>query len=403
MRLGGLNRRGGALNVMKCSVDRILTTHVGSLPRSPELLELMRAVGRGESYDARRRAELVRAAVNDVVARQVAVGIDVVNDGEMGKPGFINYANDRLGGFEPAPAHDKSMWSGTRETEAFPEFYAAELQTIDRRLRMQCTGPITYKGQALIAEDIRILKSALAGKAYEEIFVPSVSPSLLANLQRNLFYKTSEEYLFAVAEALGAEYRAIVDAGCLVQIDDPGLLSHHMRNPDLTMVEWRKWAAVQVEALNHALRGIAPATVRHHTCHGINMGPRVHEMELKDHIDVVLKINAGAYSFEAANPRHEHEWRVWEEVRLPDGKVIIPGVVTQSSVLVEHPILVADRIARFANIVGRENVIASTDCGFASSATSTEIHPTVVWAKLGAMVEGARIASERLWRTKKVA
>jgi 5-methyltetrahydropteroyltriglutamate--homocysteine methyltransferase len=388
---------------MKRSVDRILTTHVGSLPRPTELMELMRAVGRGEPYDARRRTQLVQAAVNDVVARQVAVGIDIVNDGEMGKPGFINYANDRLGGFEPAPAHDKSMWSGTRETKAFPEFYAAELQTVDKRLRMQCTGEITYKGQALIAEDIRILKSALAGKAYEEIFVPSVSPSLLANFQRNLFYKTSEEYLFAVAEALGEEYRAIVDSGCLVQIDDPGLLSHHMRNPDLTMAEWRKWAAVQVEALNHALRGIAPEKVRHHTCHGINMGPRVHEMELKDHIDVVLRINAGAYSFEAANPRHEHEWRVWEEVKLPDGKAIIPGVVTQSSVLVEHPVLVADRIVRFASIVGRENVIASTDCGFASSATSTEIHPTVVWAKLGAMVEGARIASERLWRTKKVA
>ena len=215
----------------------------------------------------------------------------------------------------------------------------------------------------------------MAGKTYEEIFVPSVSPSLLANFQRNLFYKTPEEYLFAVADALGEEYRTIVDAGCLVQIDDPGLLSYHMRNPDLTMADWRKWAVVQVEALNQALRGIPSEKVRHHTCHGINMGPRVHEMEFKDHVDIVLKINAGAYSFEAANPRHEHEWRVWEEVKLPEGKVIIPGVVTQSSVLVEHPILVADRIERFANIVGRENVIASTDCGFASSATSMEIHP----------------------------
>jgi 5-methyltetrahydropteroyltriglutamate--homocysteine methyltransferase len=176
-----------------------------------------------------------------------------------------------------------------------------------------------------------------------------------------------------------------------------------MRNPDLTMAEWRRWAAVQVEALNHALRGIPAEKVRHHTCHGINMGPRVHEMEFKDHVEVVLRINAGGYSFEAANPRHEHEWRVWEEVKLPDGKVIIPGVVTQSSVLVEHPVLVADRIERFANIVGRENVIASTDCGFASSATSAEIHPTVVWAKFTSLVDGARIASERLWPTRKVA
>ena len=388
---------------MKRSTHRILTTHVGSLPRPPELMEMMRAIGRGEPFDARRRDELVEAAVTEAVNRQVAAGVDVVNDGEMGKPGFINYANDRLGGFERAPAHTKSMWSGTRETRAFPEFYASEIQNIDKRLRMQCTGPITYVGQALIAEDIRVLKAALAGKTYEEIFVPSVSPSLLANFQQNLFYKTPEEYLFAVAEALGGEYRAIVAAGCLVQIDDPGLLSYHMRNPDLTMAEWRKWAAVQVEALNHALRGIPPEKVRHHTCHGINMGPRVHEMEFKDHVDVVLKINAGAYSFEAANPRHEHEWRIWEEVKLPEGKVIIPGVVTQSSVLVEHPILVADRIERFANIVGRENVIASTDCGFASSATSMEIHPTVVWAKFHAMVEGARIASQRLWKTQKVA
>ncbi len=388
---------------MKRSIDRILTTHVGSLPRPPELIDMMRAIGRGETFDARRRDELVRIALADAVDRQIKAGVDIVNDGEMGKPGFINYANDRLGGFERAPAHDKSMWSGTRETKAFPEFYQTEVQTIDKRLRMQCIGAITYSGHALIAEDIRLLKAALAGKPYEEIFVPSVSPSLLANFQRNLFYKTDEDYLFAVADALAQEYKAIVDAGCLVQIDDPGLLSYHMRNPDLTMAEWRKWAAVQVEALNHALRGIPPEKVRHHTCHGINMGPRVHEMELKDHIDVVLRINAGGYSFEAANPRHEHEWRVWEEVKLPDGKVIIPGVVTQSSVLVEHPVLVADRIERFANIVGRENVIASTDCGFASSATSTEIHPTVVWAKFAALVEGSRIASQRLWRTQKVA
>jgi 5-methyltetrahydropteroyltriglutamate--homocysteine methyltransferase len=388
---------------MKHSIDRILTTHVGSLPRPPELMEIMGAVGRGEPYDARRRDQLVKVAVADAVARQVAAGVDIINDGEMGKPGFVNYANERLGGFEPAPPSTKSQWSDTRESRAFPEFYESEMKTIDRRVRMQCTGPITYKGQALIAEDIRILKSAAAGKTFEEIFVPSVSPAQLSNFQRNLFYKTSEEFLFAVADALREEYRAIVDAGCLVQIDDPGLVSYYMRNPDLTMAEWRKWAAVRVEALNHALRGIPPEKVRHHTCHGINMGPRVQEMELKDHVDVVLTINAGGYSFEAANSRHEHEWRVWEEVKLPEGKVIIPGVVTQSSVLVEHPVLVADRIERFANIVGRENVIASTDCGFASSATSMEIHPTVVWAKFDAMVEGARLASQRLWKTQKVA
>jgi 5-methyltetrahydropteroyltriglutamate--homocysteine methyltransferase len=393
----------GRNDTMKRSENRIITTHVGSFPRPPELMEMMGAIGRGEAFDAKRRDELVKAAIIDVVVKQTSLGVDVVNDGEMGKPGFINYANQRLGGFEQAPTKTVSMWHGTRETRAFPEFYEAEMRTVDRRQRMRCVGPITYAGQTIIQEDIRLLKGALAGKSHLEAFVPSASPSLLANFQRNEFYKTEEEYLFAVADAMRDEYKAITDAGLLVQIDDPGLLSYHMRNPSLTMDEWRKWAAVQIEALNHALRGIPQEKVRHHTCHGINMGPRVHEMEFKDHIEMVLRINAGGYSFEAANPRHEHEWRVWEEFKLPDDKVIIPGVVTQSSVLVEHPILVADRIERFANIVGRERVIASTDCGFASSATSNEIHPTVVWAKIGAMVEGARIASQRLWKSRNVA
>jgi 5-methyltetrahydropteroyltriglutamate--homocysteine methyltransferase len=391
------------LNVMKQSSHRILTTHVGSLPRPPELVEIMRAIGNGEPYDPRRRDELVKMAVVDVVNKQVERGVDVVNDGEMGKPGFINYANDRLGGFERAPANLKSQWAGTRETNAFPEFYEPESRVIDKRLRMQCVGPISYKGHAQVKEDIQLLKSALAGKPYEEIFVPSVSPSLLANFQRNLFYKTQEEYLLAVADAMREEYRTIVDAGCLVQIDDPGPLAHYLRNPSLTLEAWQKWAMGQVEALNYALRGIPPEKVRHHFCHGINMGPRVHEMDFKDHIDLVLKINAGGYSFEAANPRHEHEWRIWETVKLPEGKIIIPGVVTQSTVLVEHPTLVADRIERFASVVGRENVIASTDCGFASNAGSAEIHPTVVWAKFDALMEGARIASERLWKSRKVA
>jgi 5-methyltetrahydropteroyltriglutamate--homocysteine methyltransferase len=387
-------------SAMKRSTHRILTTHVGSLPRPAELVEIMGAIGRGEPYDARRRDELVKAAVTDAVTKQTERGIDVVNDGEMGKPGFINYANDRLAGFERAPPNQKSQWAGTRETIAFPEFYAAEGQVIDRRLRMQCVGPISYKGQAQIAADINLLKTALAGKTYEEIFVPSVSPSLLANFQRNLFYKTKEEYLFAVADAMHEEYKAIVDAGCLVQIDDPGPLAHYLRNPTMTLPEWKSWAMAEVEALNHALRGIPQEKVRHHFCHGINMGPRVHEMELVDHIELVLKVNAGGYSFEAANPRHEHEWRIWETVKLPEGKVIIPGVVTQSTVLVEHPTLVADRIERFASVVGRENVIASTDCGFASNAGSAEIHPTVVWAKFDALAEGARVASDRLWNRK---
>ena len=382
---------------MKRSVDRILTTHVGSLPRSRELIDVMRAVGRGEPFDKKRRDELVKAAIVDAVERQTKAGVDVVNDGEMGKPGFINYANERLGGFEVAPVNTKSMWSGTRETRAFPEFYESEIKNIDRRQRLQCIGPITYTGHAIIQQDIALLKSALSGKRYEDIFVPSVSPSLLANFQKNLYYKTNEEYVFAVAEAMREEYLAIVDAGCIVQIDDPGLLSYHMRNPDLTMQEWGKWADMQVAALNNALRGIPPEKIRHHTCHGINMGPRVHEMEFKDHVEVVLKINAGGYSFEAANPRHEHEWQIWETVKLPEGKILIPGLLSHATNVVEHPELVALRLKNFARLVGRENVIGGTDCGFSQSWSSPRMHEEVQWAKLEALVEGARLASEQLW------
>jgi 5-methyltetrahydropteroyltriglutamate--homocysteine methyltransferase len=230
-----------------------------------------------------------------------------------------------------------------------------------------------------------------------EAFLPAIAPSNVEGRQQNAYYKTDEEYLFAIAEAMHEEYRAIVDAGLLLQIDDPRLVTYYIMSPTSTVEECRRWAEVRVEALNHALRGIPPDRVRFHTCYSINMGPRVHDMQLRDIVDVILKVRAGAYSFEAANPRHEHEWRVWEHVTLPEGAVLIPGVITQSTVLVEHPELVAERIMRFASVAGRENVIAGADCGFASFAGSTEIHPTVVWAKLRALVDGARLASQRLW------
>jgi len=386
---------------MKRSTDRIVTTHAGSLPRPADLLELIQAKATGRPYDPDAFATRVRRAVDDIVRKQAELGVDVVDDGEMGKPGFIPYVNERLSGFEPDPQGRISPWSGSREVRAFPEFYEwfsrAMPSPAVRSLHMVCTGPIVYKGAKHVQTDIENLKASLAGTRAEEAFIPAISPTSVEDWQRNAYYKTEEEYLAAIAEAMHGEYKAIVDAGFLVQIDDPHLATHYVSRPELTVAEVRRWAEVRVEALNHALRGLPRDRIRWHTCYGINIGPRVHDLELRHFVDVMLKIRAGAYSFEAANPRHEHEWRVWEGVKLPEGAVLIPGTITQSTVLVEHPELVADRIARFAGAVGRENVIAGADCGFATFAGSTEIHPSVVWAKFEALVEGARLATRRLW------
>jgi 5-methyltetrahydropteroyltriglutamate--homocysteine methyltransferase len=259
-----------------------------------------------------------------------------------------------------------------------------------------CTGPISYRGQAALARDIANLKAALTAVAGEEAFMPAVSPVNLANWNGNEYYPTDEEFRAALAEALHEEYRAIIDAGFVLQIDDPQLASHWAMHPEIDLAQCRRWAAASVELLNHALAGLPADRIRYHTCYSINMGPRVHDLELRHIVDIMLRVNAGAYSFEAANPRHEHEWRVWEEVGLPDGKILIPGVVTHASNLVEHPETVAQRIARFARVVGRANVIAGADCGFASFSTSCEVHPSVVWAKLAALAEGARLATREL-------
>jgi len=387
---------------MKRSTERILTTHAGSLPRPPDLLELIQAKSTGRPYDQNSYTTRVRTAVREIVRKQTELGVDVVDDGEIGKPGFIPYVNERLSGFEPNPDAAGSPWGGSREVRAFPEFYEwfgrAMPSPAVRSLHMVCTGPIAYKGAKHVQADIENLKAALAGAPAEEAFIPAISPTSVENWQKNAYYKTAEDYLVAIAEAMHEEYKAIVDAGFLVQIDDPHLATHYVTNPELSVDEVRRWAEVHVEALNHALRGLPRERIRWHTCYGINIGPRVHDLELKHFVDVMLKIRAGAYSFEAANPRHEHEWRVWETVTLPEEAVLIPGTITQSSVLVEHPELVAQRIVRFAGVVGRENVIAGADCGFATFAGSTEIHPSVVWAKFEALVEGARIATKELWR-----
>ncbi|MEX2127361.1 MAG: cobalamin-independent methionine synthase II family protein [Xanthobacteraceae bacterium] len=382
---------------MKRSTDRILTTHIGSLPRPDDLLELMQARENGKADDAA-VAKRARQAVNDIVVRQIETGLDVINDGEQGKPSFLTYVNVRLGGFEPGGIRG-SPWKDSREALSFPDFYGAALQGSGPSLAkmMICTGPVTYKGHAQLRAELATFKEALESKTYAEAFVPAISPSNIEEWQANNYYKTEEEYLFALADAMREEYAAIVDAGFLLQIDDPRLVTHYCVAPGLSVEDCRKWAMPRVEALNHALRGIPPEKVRFHTCYGINMGPRIHDMELKDIVDIMLKVHAGAFSFEASNPRHEHEWRVWAATKLPEGTVLIPGMITHSTVLVEHPDLVAERILRYAKIAGRENVIAGADCGFATFATSREIAPSIVWAKLDSLVKGARIASRELW------
>jgi 5-methyltetrahydropteroyltriglutamate--homocysteine methyltransferase len=355
----------------------------------------------GKPVDESAFAQRVRTAVADSVQEQLAVGIDVVSDGEMGKPSFITYAAQRLDGLEKREGVRPSPFSNTRETKDFPEYYrsavAEQVSARRRRALMVCTGPIKYKGQAQIKTELATLKSALNGANAAEAFVPAIAPSNVETTTPNEYYPSAEAYVFAIAEAMRAEYQAIVDAGFLLQIDDPFLVTYYITRPDLSVAECRQWADVRVEALNAAIAGIPADRIRFHTCYSVNMGPRVHDMQLKDIIDIVLKVRAGGYSFEAANPRHEHEWEEWRRVKLPEDKVLLPGVITQSTVLVEHPELVAQRIERFAGIVGRERVIASADCGFASFAGSNEVHPSIVWAKFAALVEGSRIASKRLW------
>lgn len=385
---------------MNRSTDRILTTHAGSLPRPAELLEAIAAREQGKPVDEEAQGARVRDAVKEVVRKQIELGIDVIDDGEYSKPSFVTYVNERLGGFEiDKEAKPRSPWAGSREAMSFPEFYA-QGHVASRQNRMVCTSPVVYKGQPKLQRDIANLKNALIGVKVADVFMPSISPSNVEEWNRNTYYRTAEEYAVAIAEAMREEYKAIVDAGFILQIDDPRLVSYYLVNPTATVKECRTWAETRVAMLNHALRGIPREKIRHHTCYGINMGPRVHDMEVKDILSIILKIRAGAYSFEAANPRHEHEWKIWGSAKLPEDAVLIPGVISHSTVLVEHPELIAERIGRFAKMVGRKNVIAGSDCGFATFASSKEVHPSIVWAKLDALSEGAKIASKELWKTK---
>ncbi|MEA2324947.1 MAG: 5-methyltetrahydropteroyltriglutamate--homocysteine methyltransferase [Solirubrobacteraceae bacterium] len=383
---------------MERSTDRILSTHVGSLARPHPLLELMREKEHGRPYDEEAYEAQVTEAVRDVVRRQVEAGLDIVTDGEMSKVSFVSYIEKRLGGLEARPGTSMMPRSWELEVKEFPEYYKDYFgkysQAVAPLSVPVCTGPVTYEGQEAVATDIANLEAALGETPAAEAFLPSTSPAIIAE---NEYYKTDDEFLEAVAEALREEWLAIVDAGFLVQLDDPWLIEM-LTDDTLSEADRHKAAEAHIERINHALRGIPEDRVRMHTCYGLNHGPRVHDLPLSDVVPYMLKVNAGAYSFEVANPRHQHEWRVWEDNKLEDGKLLIPGFLSHATAFVEHPELIADGIETYAKLVGRENVIAGADCGYSSRASfAPEVHPTVVWAKFAALSEGAKLASERLY------
>jgi 5-methyltetrahydropteroyltriglutamate--homocysteine methyltransferase len=396
---------------MQTSTNRILTTHVGSIPRPESIRTLLQARLSGQTIDAAELAARVEEAVAEVVRRQARTGLDVISDGEMGKTSFLAYVDERLTGFVAMPATDPGLPSSNaggawarrldtrREWRAFRAYYQEYLPRAmpPSAPPSVCQGPIAYKGQALLQQELATFKAALQGIDVAEAFVPAIAPSMVGRGQ-NQYYATEEEYVFAIAEALQTEYRAIVDAGFILQIDDPGLgETWDMMIPAPPLEEYRRLQARNIDALNHALAGIPEERVRYHLCWGSWQGPHVHDLGLRDIVDLLLRVKAQAYSVEAATPRHAYEWRVWEDVPLPAGKVLIPGVIAHTTAVVEHPETVAERLMTFARLVGRERLIAGADCGFAQGALYQRQHPTVMWAKFDALVEGARLASERLW------
>jgi 5-methyltetrahydropteroyltriglutamate--homocysteine methyltransferase len=388
---------------MKISTDRILTTHTGSIARPDELIELMRAKENGLPYDRDKFESQVTAAVDDCVGRQLDAGLDVINDGEQRKSGFATYLTERLGGFEALP-YDESEPRGSQwqEVSEFPEYYARYFKAamfgamLSPQRRLVCRGPVTYMGQEALAIDIANLKAALAGRQYTEVFMSAAMPKGLAE-QRNEYYSARDDFLTALADAVHEEYRAIIDAGLLIQLDDPAA-SQLWGYAGTEPADRARRVGETVELINYTLRDIPAEKVRYHTCHGINQGPHIHDLHLRDFIEPMLKVNAQAVSFEVMNPRHMHDYHAFEDVRLPDGMIIIPGMLSNGANWVEHPDLIADLTVRYAELVGRENVMIGNDCGFASQAASREIDPKVGWAKFAALAEGARIATRRLWR-----
>jgi len=382
--------------------SRILTSHVGSLVRPLDFAALLRERASGRDvagFDA-----ALRNAVETVVRRQVQSGIDIVSDGEFGKGiGWEQYVIERLSGFsEPpptasgAPPPAAPAWG---DFARFADFYGEMFPKEQYQERpFPCTGPISYTGHAALERDIANLTSGVAAANAHAGFLPVVAPASATALSQNHYYKTDEEYIYAMAEALRVEYKTILDAGLFVQIDDAHLPFMYDRMvPPASDEDYFRWGELRIDALNHALRGLDPTRIRYHICWGSWNGPHVCDVPLKKIVGLLLKLNVGGYSIEAANPRHEHEWKVWTEVRLPEGRTLMPGVVSHQTNVVEHPELVAERLVRFANVVGRDRVMAGTDCGFAQGPFVRRVHESIMWAKLESLVEGARLASEELW------
>jgi 5-methyltetrahydropteroyltriglutamate--homocysteine methyltransferase len=393
---------------MKRSTDRILTTHTGSLIRPPQLLEFARARQSGQKVDDAAFDAALKSSVAEVVKQQVKAGVDIPNDGEFGKStSWSLYALKRLSGFELREVQGANPFAKGADRLKFVEFYnelegrgdGKDWSNVTRKDAI-CTGPIAYNGLFELQRDIDNLKAATQAAGVDEAFLPVAAPSSAIPDRKNEYYKTDEDLVVALAEALRTEYRAIVESGFLLQVDDArAAVTYDRMVPPSSFDDYYKWLARHVEILNHALEGLPQDRIRYHVCWGSWPGPHTTDVPLKKIVDLILKVNAGAYLIEAANPRHEHEWKVWQEVKLPAGKVLVPGVVSHGTNVVEHPELIAERLTRFASCVGRENIIAGTDCGFAQEELNRRVHPSVMWAKLEAMAEGARIATQQLWGT----
>jgi 5-methyltetrahydropteroyltriglutamate--homocysteine methyltransferase len=377
---------------MKKSTDRILTTHTGSLPRPSKLMDAFEASEAGRSVDL---GSAISSAVDEIVRKQVDAGVDIVNDGEMSKPSYSTYVKDRLTGFD-----GESTAMPLRDMADYPEFGErfARLGVIDKLKRPACTGPVKYKDTRAVENDIANLKRVAGGARVSEAFMSAASPGVISIFLGNHYYKTHEEYVAALADAMRSEYKAIADSGLILQIDCPDLaMGRHIQFPDASLADFRRNIAMHVEALNHALAGIPEDRVRIHLCWGNYEGPHHLDVPLRDIVDVVFKAKVSGISYEASNPRHEHEWAVFKDVKLPEGKVLIPGVIDSVTNFIEHPELVAQRICNIARVVGRENVLAGSDCGFATVAGYSPVDPKITWAKFASMAEGARIASRQLW------
>jgi 5-methyltetrahydropteroyltriglutamate--homocysteine methyltransferase len=388
---------------MKCSTNRILTTHVGSLIRPQPLQEFLHAKQGGKPYDEKAYQQCLTASVAEVVSEQADAGIDVISDGEFGKSiSWAQYALERLSGFERRPIKQETANPFKRGADRakFAEFYA-ELdakEAVSTTTEAICVGPIKYTGQAELQRDIDNLKGALKSVKVEEAFLPVAAPASVIPDRKNEYYKDDEDLQAAIAEAMRTEYKMIVDSGVLLQLDDArSAVTFDRMVPPASFADYRRWLSNQVDILNHAIEGLPADRIRYHVCWGSWPGPHTTDVPLKDIVDLILKVKVGAYVIEGANPRHEHEWQVWKDARLESDQVLIPGVISHATNVVEHPELVAERIVRLARIVGRERVIAGTDCGFAQGPFYRRVHPSVMWAKLQALSEGARLASKELW------